>query len=185
MKFFLLSAFSIIVLAVACSSAKVRHDFDEEVDFANLQTYFWIAKPDTEHIAPAKKRRRAFLDQEIKKAVNKNLATKGFRLDSTDPDFLMISHVDVKDKLNLTNWGYNYSGNWSYWGWGGQDVDVQQYREGLLVLDVVDAVSKQLIWRGVAQKALPEKMPSPEEMGKNINKVVIKILKEFPPQPAK
>lgn len=48
--------------------------------------------------------------------------------------------------------------------------------EGVLFIDVVDAESKQLVWRGVTQKALPEKMPSPEEMGKNINKVVVKIL---------
>lgn len=186
MKFLLLAVFGVMVFVVACSSAKVRYDFDKEADFASLQTYHWITKPDTaENIAPAKKRRRKFLDQEIKKAVDNDLATKGYRLDAADPDFLVISHIDVKDKLNLTDWGYNYSGDWSYWGLSGQDVDVQQYREGVLVIDVVDAASKELIWRGVAQKALPEEMPSPEEMGKNINKIVIKVLKEFPPQIAK
>lgn len=185
MKFLLLSAFGIMVFAVACSSVKVRQDFDNEADFASLQTYHWIAKPDTENIAPAKKRRRAFLNQEIKKAVDSDLAARGYRLNSTNPDFLVISHIDVSDKLNLTDWGYNYSGSWSYWGLGGQDMDVQQYREGVLIIDMVNAASKQLIWRGVAQKALPEKLPSPEEMSKNINKIVAKILKEFPPQTTK
>jgi hypothetical protein len=184
MKFLLLSVFGLLLFAAACSSVKIRYDFDKEANFASLQTYHWIAKPDTENIAPAKKRRRNFLDQEIKKAADNQLAAKGYRLDAADPDFLVISHIDVKDKLNLTDWGYSYSGNWSYWGWGGQDVDVQQYREGVLIIDVVNAASKELIWRGVAQKTLPEEMPSPEEVGKNINKIVIKILKEFPPQTA-
>lgn len=43
-KLLLLYVFSIMAPGAACSSAKVRHDFDKEADFARLQTYYWIAK---------------------------------------------------------------------------------------------------------------------------------------------
>ena len=185
MKPFLLLAAGIVFITCACSSVKVKYDFDKGADFSSLRTYEWIAKPDTQNVSPAKKRRRVFLDQLIRNAASKELAAKGFRVDPGNPDFLVIYHIDIKDQLNASDWGYSHSGDWSYWGLSGQDVDVQQYREGVLIIDMVDAASKQLIWRGFAQKALPEKMPPPEEVEKKVDKLVAAILEKFPPQTVK
>lgn len=185
MKSLLFFALGSALIASACSSVNVKYDFDKGANFARLQSYQWIAQPDTQNISPVKKRRRVFLDSAIKNAANKELAAKGFRLNPADPDFLVIYHIDIKDQVNLSDWGYSHSGDWSYWGLGGRDVDVQQYREGVLMIDVADAASRQLIWRGFAQEALPEKMPPPEEVQKKVDKLVTAILEKFPPKTAK
>ena len=83
-----------------------------------------------------------------------------------------------KDKVNVTNWGYGYSPEGRYWGRGG--FSVYQYEEGTLVLDLIDAKSRDLIWRGAA-KADVEVATTPEKRDKLIQAAVHKILENFPP----
>jgi hypothetical protein len=170
-----------MLLVSGCSSVNVKHDYDKNAEFSSLKVFDWIPQPVDTTITRERRQRRAFFDARLKNAVNENLAEKGFQLNAKNPDFQVVYHLDVKDRINATDWGYNTSGNWTYWGWGGRDVDVQQYRQGTLVIDIVDAATKQLIWRGLAQGALPEKPLTPEEAEKKINKVVGKILDKFPP----
>jgi hypothetical protein len=55
-------------------------------------------------------------------------------------------------------------------------------RPGTIIVDVVDAGTNQLAWRGSAEGALLE-APDPDELTEYIDKVVAKIMKEFPPRP--
>jgi hypothetical protein len=57
---------------------------------------------------------------------------------------------------------------------------VQEYEEGTLVLDFVDADTKGLVWRGVATDAL-DAHATPEDRGKQIQEAVTKILAKYPP----
>ena len=55
---------------------------------------------------------------------------------------------------------------------------------GTLAVDFYDPAQKQLIWRGSATKTLnPPKEPNKRQ--KNLDKAVAKLLKNFPPPPAK
>ena len=51
---------------------------------------------------------------------------------------------------------------------------------GTLVVDLRDGRSGSVVWRGVASRDLDAKA-SPEEREKNINKVVEKMFKHYPP----
>ena len=53
---------------------------------------------------------------------------------------------------------------------------------GTLVVDIFDAKSKQLLWRGTAQDELKDK---PEQREKQIEKGTKKLFKDFPPGSAK
>ena len=59
-------------------------------------------------------------------------------------------------------------------------IDVYQYEEGTLVLDFVDGISKELIWRGVGTGEI-DRYASPEQQDKGINEAIYKILRNFPP----
>ena len=72
-------------------------------------------------------------------------------------------------------YGYGYGG---YWGGGG--VDVYQYTEGTLILDLIEAKSKQLVWRGMAQGTIDENA-SPEQRERRLNEAVMRMLANFPP----
>ena len=61
---------------------------------------------------------------------------------------------------------------------------MREYREGTLILDVVDASSNKLAWRGTAQAELSEKSDAKKSQ-KLINEAVDEMLEKFPPKPRK
>ena len=71
-------------------------------------------------------------------------------------------------------YGYNYGPYWMR-----TRADVFQYREGTLIIDLMDSKNKNLIWRGWGVSVLGDNSVSLTE--EEINDILIKILKEFPP----
>ena len=165
------------LLASGCSSVSTSFDYDTETDFTKMQTFAWMP---TEHVQGDARQAALSNDlftQRLRRAVNANLEAKGFSIDTQDPDFVIVHHTGVQDKVNVTNWGYTYG---PYWGPWGQSVDVHQYTEGTLIIDFIDWDTKNLIWRGTAQKALAAR-PDPDKVDQVIQDIVDKILKPFPP----
>ena len=166
-----------LLLAAGCSSVSVSHDFDSKTDFANLRTYSWITAPEsTSENVQRELQKNSLIESRVKKAVNRQLAAKGLRETTQDPDFLVAFHTGVQDKTDVQSWGYGYG----YWGMRGGGVSTIHYQEGTLILDFIDPKSKNLIWRGVGKKVLSGKT-SPEESEKTINTAVEEILKKYPP----
>ncbi len=159
------------VLAQSCSSINVSHDYDPQANFNNLKTFSWLSFPKKAEVNQLVVRR-------IRDAVTGGLEAKGLRL-SSNPDFLIAMHGATKEKLDIQDWGYS-SSRAAYWGQ--RDITIQQYTEGTLILDFVDAKSKQMIWRGVASGAV-DPGASPEKRTKRINEGVAKLLAKFPPVP--
>ena len=167
-----------IGFTVSCASIYgVQHDYDKQVDFANLKTYDWMQVPEKAGID-------SLSVQRVKKAVNAELQAKGLMKTSDNPDFLIAEHLGKKDKVQVTDWGYGYGPQVGYWGgyWGPGGVSTYEYEEGSLILDFVDAKSKKMIWRGAA-KAEVQNIDTPDKSEKLINEVVQEILKNFPPKP--
>jgi hypothetical protein len=173
----ILLAICLMFVFMNCSPVSVKYDYDRQANFSTMQTFDWMPKP-----AKVRAKTRSLMDKRIKNAVNGQLVSKGFK-QSSNPDFVIAYHTGVKDKIDVQTWGYTYAGRGRYRGWGGTHVDVQQYKQGTLVLDIIDDKSKELIWRGIATGALP-KNPNPEDIENKINDVVEKVLENFPPKQA-
>lgn len=159
-----------VVVSLGCSPVSVRHDYDTTADFSRLKNYSWLPVPVQANINELDVKR-------IQSAVNSQLQAKGYAM-APNPDFLIAMHMGSQEKIQVTDWGYNYGPRGRYWGPG--RVDVYQYEEGTLILDFVDTRTKELIWRGVATGEI-DRYASPEKREKKINRVVEKILKKFPP----
>ncbi len=160
------------VLAQSCSSINVSHDYDPQANFNNLKTFSWLSFPKKAEVNQLVVRR-------IRDAVTGGLEAKGLRL-SSNPDFMIAMHGATKEKLDIQDWGYA-SPRAAYWG--RRDISVQQYTEGTLILDFVDAKSKEMLWRGVASGAV-DPGATPEQRTKRINEAVAKLLAKFPPVPS-
>ena len=163
---------SVFIFLASCSSISVNTDYDQQADFSAYKTFAWI--PQRKGAAA----RNPLMDKRIKKAVNEELIAKGYTGNTSGPDLLLAYHTGMRSKVDVTSWGYGYGRYWRYPGGG---VSVYQYQEGTLVLDIVDAQKKELVWRGIAQKALSE-TSSVEKREENLKKIVAKLLKNFPPQ---
>jgi hypothetical protein len=129
--------------------------------------------------ARAAQQQNTLLDQRIRRAVDDQLKLKGLKQDASDPDLLIVYHTGLEDKVNVTDWGYTYGSY--YWGWGGRSIDVYQYQEGTLIVDLINARTDMLAWRGWATKTLADN-PSPEQVEHTINTVIERIFSSYPPQ---
>ena len=160
----------------SCSTIyDVRYDYDKQIDFQELKTYDWMPVPENVAIDDQ-------VVQRVKNATEPELEAKGIFKAPSSPDFLIVQHISTEEHIEVDNWGYRYGPydmySGTFWGPGGEPT--YSYEEGTLILDFVDAQTKQLIWRGSA-KAEIDTVDSPEESWEVIKKAVSEILKNYPP----
>ena len=133
------------------------------------------------------------LDQDIKRAVDAQLAQKGLTKVDKGGDLLVgyQAHVNEEKSINLFGSGWGGGPGWGGWGdWGGgfSDISVQGQTStipvGTLVVGLYDPARKQLIWRGDATKTV-ELKKDPNKNYHTLETAVIKLFKNYPPQPGK
>jgi hypothetical protein len=175
MAFALLLAF-VPALALA---QKTTYDFDKTATFTTYKTYAF--KDGTPAGQP-------LVDKRIVDALTTELAAKGLTRSDTNPDVVVLYHValDKQQDISAYSSGPMYGGGYGY-GWGGgwgtttTDVRVRDIVVGTLAVDVVDAKTKQLAWRGLGTKEI-NTSAKPDKRDKNIISAVTKIMKNYPPK---
>jgi hypothetical protein len=181
---------AVALLAAGCPTLQVSSDFDPAADFSTLKTYDWMARAKT--TGDPRIDNNTMLDARVKQAVDQQLTARGFSkvASGQQADFLVGYHVtlDKKTSVNVINDTYNYPPGWYGGPMGGPysnvppaQVYTYQYDEGTLLLDVVDAKSKKLLWRGTATDEVNFK-GSPESRQEKVNDAVTKMLANFPPK---
>jgi hypothetical protein len=164
-------AFCVLVaglgLANGGSAQEVSVDYDRQADFSRCRTYAWAAGRPAES---------TLVDKRIVQAVDEALAAKGLRKGEGGPGCYVMYHASVKEQHGLAAWGTGGR----FLG-GMATVDVTTVKNGMLVVDIGDAATRQLIWRGVAKDTLSDK---PEKNQKKLRKCMDKMFKDFPSGPA-
>jgi hypothetical protein len=169
-----------VIAVCGCSSMSVTYDYDKNVTWEKFTSYAWLAPENAPPVNPASNQLSGdLLEKRIHQAVASEMDQRSIKT-SDDPAFMMKYFLGTEDKVQVTDWGYRYSDY--YWGAGGRQIDVYQFTQGTLVIDIIDAQSKTLVWRGTATDVIDTKQKSPEEMQQRVNNVVHEILKNFPPQ---
>lgn len=176
------------ILALGCGSGmKVQTNAMPDLGPAlqSYRTYAWLPlRPeDDEAHNPA-------LVAQLHESVDRELAAKGYRrVDSGEADFRVGWHVSLKHtaEVDTLNPYYGYVWDPAYFGppgvtraevpLGVTDTRVREYKKGTLVLDVVDARSQKLVWRGSAEADVPE---SVKDRAKKIDEGAKKVLEAFP-----
>ncbi|MFI5236604.1 MAG: DUF4136 domain-containing protein [Ignavibacteriales bacterium] len=172
------SIYSAIITAlfflISCSSITVNQDYDPAFDFSKLKSFGFI--PITSE---------AGIDQlsadKLGNAIKTELIAKGYKLE-TPADFGIALMFSQQTKTNVQSYGYGYG----YGGWGGAGmygtggVDVTQYQQGTLIIDIIDMSQQKLIWRGTGSGIMSDS-PSVETRTENVNNAVNQILAQFPP----
>lgn len=162
------------VLLCACQSGpQIRSSGDTEADFSRYRTYGFVPTPSTDTSQYS-----TLLTQYLKTAIAREMNSRGYK-PADEPDLLVNFFVLAKDKLQVTRapsayYGYRrglYATSAAY------ETDVQQYTEGTLTVDLVDASRKQLVWTGTAVGRIREaalKDPQPA-----IDRVLPEIFAQF------
>ena len=176
MKFlqrFALSALAVIALSglmmAQLPSKDVQTDYDKKADFSQYHSYQWM-KVQTSN---------PLWEQRIKDAVDKDLQAKGWQKVDSGADVALTAVGSTRDQQEYQTF-YDDFGPWRWRGFGDEaTTTVENYRIGMLVLDMYDTRDHRLIWRGTATDTLSDK-PSKNE--KKLDKVVDKMFEKFPPK---
>lgn len=164
-----------LILTSACSTWTVRTDWDAEAEFNQYSTFAWFERGDRGQRGRAQP--SPLVAKRVERRVVSTLTASGYReAPPRQADFLVTHHTAVREKVAVSHLGYAYPRRWHRgWGWGA--TRVHHYREGSLVIDVIDRRNRELVWRGVAQGAFTSPNPSDEK----VQKVVERLLADFPP----
>ncbi len=164
----------IVLLAATTSFAQqVKTDYDRSTDFSQYKTYSW-EKVQTQD--------QLWVDR-IKDAVNAALAAKGWTQLPSGGNVAVVAVEMTKDRQTLDTFYTGFGGGWRWGGgFGDATTTVNNYKVGTLVVDLFDANSKNLIWRGSSSDTLSNKS---ENNIKDLDKGVKKMFDHFPPEPKK
>jgi len=177
-------------LALVPLRAQTATDFDKSVDFTQFKTYAW-STPDIQ-VGNNPTYKSGLITKNIETSLTDELARRGLTMNAENPDLLVGFHTYTEKKVDSygsvapspmyypfgyrAGWRYYPYGfaNWPY-AWNGNFRNVQ-YTEGTLIIDVVNARTKQLIWRGSAEGNVSD----PNRLEKEISRGIHKIMKEYP-----
>jgi hypothetical protein len=166
----LIPAVLAIVLAPAVLLAqKVSYDYNKSANFASFKTY---AQKDGTKVG------QPLIDDRIAEAIDTELAAKGLKKVESDPDVVVVYHVAFDQEKDISTFSSGWGGGW---GGGTTSTQVRNILIGTLVIDIADAKSKTMAWRGMATKEVSQQT-NPEKRDKNINNAVKKVFKNYPPK---
>ena len=121
------------------------------------------------------------LDQDIKRAIDEQLAQKGLTKVDKNPDLRVAYQAGVHEEKSINLFGSGWGGR----GYGGfWDGSIQGQTSSIpiggVVVGIYDPAKKQLIWRGDASKTIDIKK-DPDKNYKNLQKAMAKLFKDYPP----
>jgi hypothetical protein len=165
----------------------VRTDYDHGVNFSQYQTYSWGTVKTAD----------PFFASRIQQAVDKQLQSKGWQLLPSGGAVTVFAndnlHNQKETQTMYDGFGGGWGGGWGWggWGWGGGWADpgfgtatttTTNQSVSNLVIDLFDAKSKNLLWRGLATADLST---NANKNTSSLNNDIGKMFKDFPPKPGK
>jgi len=141
-----------LLLSVYPAFAETHSNFDKQYDLATLKTFDF------------KEQRRISRDpiadnqiwaNDIRSAITVDLTSHGMKKDGAEaPDFLVAFYVGLKERYDVRYLGYGmpllgprYRG--FHAGWPNDfDAWAVPFTESTLIVDIIDARTNQLVWRG-------------------------------------
>jgi hypothetical protein len=162
-------------LANASFARQVKTDYDRAANFSQYKTYSWEKVQTADPL---------WVDR-IKAAVNATLAAKGWTQVESGGDISIIAMEINRDHQILNTYYDDFGGGWRWRGFGGfgeSTTTSDTYTVGTLVVDLFDAKTKNLVWRGVSSGMLSDKS---DKNINNLNRGVQKMFQHFPPDARK
>jgi hypothetical protein len=170
----ILGAVAAVLLSGSAAFAQsVKADFDKKTDFTKYKSFAF--KKGTDAPTP-------FAQQRIEAAIASQLKARGMTPSET-ADTLVYTHTKLskEQRVDVTSFGYGGYPGWGGWGGGfaTSSAQVTDIPIGTVMVDIVDAKTNALVWRGVASDTLSTN-PTPEKSEKRINKAMTKLFYKYP-----
>ncbi len=187
----LLLGLCLLLMAGCAPTVSVTTDYDRSANFSQFQT-FGFYQESTMEPRDASVNFDPALDEYLRNAIRQTLTQQGLRSESTNPDLKVAYDVAVDTEVAVnTNYVYPNGFGYGYGYWYGYRYDyginrfpatyrtINQYKEGTVVVDLIDPDTNELVWRGVGEGAVDMTGGISQE---RINTIVSEILEKYPPR---
>jgi len=161
----------ILCLNALAMAQQIRFDYDRSANFSGYKTYRW-----TDGVAGRVPNQ--LMDQNIKQAIDEQLAAKGLRRVESGGGLRVSYEAAIQQEKQFDGFGTGLRFN------GTGRVTASTIETGMLVVNLVDPARQQLVWSGTAEKTLDVKK-DPNKNYRNLQKAMAKLFKNYPPESGK
>ena len=158
--------------------------FNPKINFRKYRRYAFADVPqDRLKAPPGESIGNPFLDAEIQRSIRLELMNRGFIHSNTkeSANFLISSHVGTRAStwwgLGIDNFSRSYMGYFNTWSGYGSYIQPHTYKQGTVVIDIIDVPLRELTWHGWSTETVSPIMDKREL----IRQFVHDILDQFPP----
>jgi Domain of unknown function (DUF4136) len=160
-------------LLVSCAPMTVGAHLERTATFSGYQTFAW-GPSDALPTGDPRLDGNIFFRDHVLGAIEKQLVLKGLRLvEEASADLRIHYHANVRQRIDVdtTDRQYGYAS-------GDRQPQLIEFEQGTLVVDVIDASTNRLVWRGWAQDSVnPE---DSDRLHRQIDAAVPRMFKQFP-----
>ena len=161
-----LCALTICLISTVALGQQVSVNYNHSQSFSGYHTYAWGSNN-------ANQVQDSILAQVAQQDIDAALQGKGLQKvqESQNPDVIVTANGGLKQQTSYSAWGMRGIGG----GMGG--ITPEQNVIGTMIVDLYDAKSQSLIWRGIAQNTLNNNGNKNQQM---VQKAVTKMFKQWP-----
>ena len=163
---FALCAMLLCLASTISVGQTVSVNYNHSQSFAAYKTYAWASDN-------ANQIQNSILAQAAQTDIDAAMAAKGFTkvTEAQKPDIILLASGGMKQQTSYSAWGMRGIGG----GMGG--ITPEQNVIGTLVIDLHDAKTQSLVWRGIGQDTLSN---NGDKNQKAVATAVNKMFKQWP-----
>ena len=171
----------LVTTVISCAPIITYTDYDKSTNFSTYKTFDLLPneQPDLVNLPLDK----TALDTIILDAMLADLTSKGLIQTKANPDLLLSYYIVTNAKTDI----YYVNDYYSTIGVparsstrDSQRINETTYEQGILIIDIVDAKSKERIWRGRSESRVGI-YKDKDKIKQRVLKAVRIILDQFPP----
>ena len=183
-KLLLAGAAALAVLAGCASGPTIRSNVDPSANLSTYKTYMFAEKVGTDRPGYATP-----ISSYFKESIRREMDTRGYKYVEGGPADLLINfNANAQENVDVrTTPGSTYGYGYGYYGYRGgmygaaafpPEVQTVRYKTGTANVDVVDLSKKQVVWEGIAEARLTDKMMKDPRTA--ISNVITEMFLQFP-----
>ncbi|MEX0967848.1 MAG: DUF4136 domain-containing protein [Bacteroidia bacterium] len=177
-----------------CTGPVAYSERVSDLDYNQFSTYAWLPVTDT---SISSVYHNEIVEQNLIEAANQEMESRGYELNTENPDILLLLHLNFEDKEEqvittqplYSTYDYYYTGytpglwhgTYYYPHYGGisritsTHIQEIEYTQGQVVIDIIRQSSNELIWRGWSQDVV-----EPQTANSDLVSMVKQIFEEYP-----
>jgi len=172
-----LAAVALMTVApAACAPMTVSSHVEYGLDVTRYHSFEW-GPADALPTGDPRLDRNPFFKDHFEGAVEKQLILRGLEHADANPDLLIHYHISINRRIdvNRTDTTFGYCTN------GDCNTPIVEFEAGTMVLDIMDARTNRLLWRGWAQHSIGDELENQDHLARRINEAVKRMLARFTP----